>query len=1154
VDGFRCDAGYKVPARAWQYIITRVRQEFPEALFLLEGLGGGWWDTDALLTEGGMQWAYSELFQEFSGTQVQGYLDHALKQSTRVGVLVHYSETHDNHRLASCASGSGAPPAKPEQAAKLIAHPNSAWSLHRNRLCALTSVTGGYGFTCGVEWLATERVNVHSSRGMAWGRKENIVEELAKLNQLLASHPCFFDGAKLTRLSANGSPLFALKRDSEEGVDSVLVLANTDPEKPHIITLEKAALPTTGASVSDPAQRTPGRGAKADLEIGAPWHELLEQSLPVIEPHGSQVRITVPPLACYCLSTSPKPLGLAGDAYRTARAQAAWAMQALSQCLPMEAIGHAPFQSLAKLVSEDPARFLAACSRLDAQKARTDLLGALRAEMDSGCYPCVVRWTPADASRVTMVPPGHWLWIEDATRFNAVLHCPGEKLPLHAESLSTGPGCIAGFKTRTAGDAELRLERLVAKAQPVKAAIRFLAAEPRPHLSVAAKPQGLAAPVALLTNGIGGMARLAVDLGSVQSKYDCLLAANLHPTVPVDRHVFAKRVRVWCNAGGFISPLNGENIHSFDSGQTPRWSWAVNAGDGRLVAVEMTAKMIAGKNSILLTFRRPAVLSQHLAEDFVNDCEASLSVRVDIEDRNFHSETKRNGGAEHHFHSHTRALTDRPGFEFTPAHDRQLRVFASGGAYHPAGEWSVNIPHPVEQSRGQEGAGDAFSPGWFEIKLAKGEEVTLVVTAELDWQSQGASVQSGGDGSPTVFIGKDAFADALRQAAKAFVVRRDAGKTVIAGYPWFLDWGRDTLIAARGLLTAGMAGEVRQILVTFARFEEHGTLPNIIHGENTSNRDTVDAALWFGVVCEDIGGDIYAERAGKRTIAEVLRSIAVNYLKGTPNGIRVDAASGLVWSPSHFTWMDTNYPAGTPREGYPVEIQALWIRLLRQLARIGAEPVGEAWEALAAKAEKSFQNFFWQEEGGYFADVLLATKDVPARNAVPDHALRSNMLFAVTLGLASGERAQRCVDAAARHLIVPGAIRSLAPLPVTPPLPIRSAGGQLLNDPLNPYCGRYEGDEDTRRKPAYHNGTAWVWPFPSFCEALALAWDRSPEAVDAARAYLGSTDKLLAEGCVGQLPEIVDGDAPHQQRGCDAQAWSVTETLRVWEWLKGLGV
>ena len=111
--------------------------------------------------------------------------------------------------------------------------------------------------------------------------------------------------------------------------------------------------------------------------------------------------------------------------------------------------------------------------------------------------------------------------------------------------------------------------------------------------------------------------------------------------------------------------------------------------------------------------------------------------------------------------------------------------------------------------------------------------------------------------------------------------------------------------------------------------------------------------------------------------------------------------------------------------------------------------------------------------------------------------------------------------------------------------PIHGPSG-LLNDPLHPYWGRYEGDEDTRRKPAYHNGTAWVWLLPTFCEALALAWDGQPEAVAAARAYLGSLDGLLAEGCVGQLPEILDGDAPHAQRGCDAQAWSVTEALRVW--------
>ena len=125
-------------------------------------------------------------------------------------------------------------------------------------------------------------------------------------------------------------------------------------------------------------------------------------------------------------------------------------------------------------------------------------------------------------------------------------------------------------------------------------------------------------------------------------------------------------------------------------------------------------------------------------------------------------------------------------------------------------------------------------------------------------------------------------------------------------------------------------------------------------------------------------------------------------------------------------------------------------------------------------------------------------------------------------------------------------MRSLAPLPVSVPLPIYP-DGQLLNNPAEPYWPRYEGDEDTRRKPAYHNGTAWTWTFPAFCEALARAWDFSPEAVAAAKSYLGSAETLLNAGCLGQIPEILDGDAPHLQRGCDAQAWGVTEILRVWK-------
>ena len=128
--------------------------------------------------------------------------------------------------------------------------------------------------------------------------------------------------------------------------------------------------------------------------------------------------------------------------------------------------------------------------------------------------------------------------------------------------------------------------------------------------------------------------------------------------------------------------------------------------------------------------------------------------------------------------------------------------------------------------------------------------------------------------------------------------------------------------------------------------------------------------------------------------------------------------------------------------------------------------------------------------------------------------------------------------------MVPGAMRSLAPLPVKTTLPVYASWGGLLNDPRQPYWGRYEGDEDTRRKPAYHNGTAWVWPLGTFCEALATAWPNDPAAKAAALAILGSVDKLLSQGCIGHLPEIMDGNAPHTPRGCDAQAWSLSEVIR----------
>ena len=307
VDGFRCDAGYKVPMPVWQYIEARVRQEFPEALFLLEGLGGPLEATEALLTEGGMQWAYSELFQNYGAADVARYLDYSIGQSERVGIYVHYSETHDNDRLAK---------------------KGRVWSLMRNQLSALTSVAGGYGFTCGVEWLAKEKIDVHSSRGLSWGSPDNLLPELAALNRLLANHPCFFDGAKLARLSLEESDVYALRRESAEGLDVVLVLVNTDANASHAFALKAG-----------------------DYEkLGRPQIDLLGQNPPITKSGPEEIVFNLLPGAAFCLVTKAKPSGLAGDEYRRARAQSSWAIRALSKILLPEEIGPCSWHELAERI------------------------------------------------------------------------------------------------------------------------------------------------------------------------------------------------------------------------------------------------------------------------------------------------------------------------------------------------------------------------------------------------------------------------------------------------------------------------------------------------------------------------------------------------------------------------------------------------------------------------------------------------------------------------------------------------------------------------------------------------------------------------------------------------------------------------------------
>ncbi len=340
-----------------------------------------------------------------------------------------------------------------------------------------------------------------------------------------------------------------------------------------------------------------------------------------------------------------------------------------------------------------------------------------------------------------------------------------------------------------------------------------------------------------------------------------------------------------------------------------------------------------------------------------------LTVRVDIEDRNFHTETKRNGGADHHFSTNTRPLDGQ---------DR-LRVHPGGGPAfarvrqrrrliirNPNGAKTSRIPSSKAAARSAAATPTAPAGLICPCRAARLSRWSFAPTHTDPVRGRNSERP---EFAPDV--AKPANGQCLRKtmplarqllrAARAFVVRRDDGVTVIAGYPWFLDWGRDSLICARGLLAAGMAraGE------TIARRPSAGLKRTArcrtpFTATDASNRDTSDAPLWYGIVCEEtaalVGARILSNHGEQRdrTIAgRAAQTSRAVTSAARPTASAWTRASGLIWSPSHFTWMDTNHPAGTPREGYPVEIQVLWIRLLRQLQRIGRPAERKRWEELA---------------------------------------------------------------------------------------------------------------------------------------------------------------------------------------------------------------
>ena len=628
----------------------------------------------------------------------------------------------------------------------------------------------------------------------------------------------------------------------------------------------------------------------------------------------------------------------------------------------------------------------------------------------------------------------------------------------------------------------------------------------------------------LVTNGIGGFASGTVA-GLLTRRYHGYLIAALRP--PLGRTLLVAKLDetatylgrdypLFTNrwASSYVEPTGFRNLERFYlDGTTPVWRYA--CADALL---EKRVWMQPGANTTYIGY--------HLLR---GSGPLTLTAKTLVDFRDYHGHT-RAGSMPMHAEPVERGLRVNAFEGATPFY-----LLADRAELALRHEWYTGFFLSVEDYRGENPIDDHVYAGDFRAVLQPGESLTLVASTDpvpnLDGVSAYAERKSYEDNLAADLPSGYPFSiRCLVLAADQFIVSRSTpdnpnGKTIIAGYPWFGDWGRDTMISLPGLtLATGRPEVARSILRTFAHYVDRGMLPNRFPDEGeTPEYNTVDATLWY---FEAIRAYYAATGDGDRVreLFPKLKDIINWHLKGTRYNIHVDPADGLLYAGEagvQLTWMDAKVDdwVVTPRIGKPVEINALWynaLRIMSDMGRLVSATGVASYTALADQVKASFARF-WHAAGGYCYDVI----DTPAGD---DASFRPNQLFAVSLPHSplDADQQRAVVDVCAQRLLTSHGLRSLAP-----------------DDPA--YVGHYGGDR-RRRDGAYHQGTVWGWLIGPFVSAHLRVY-RDPEL---ARSFLTPLFHHLAEHGLGSLSEIFDGDAPFTPRGCIAQAWSVAEVLRVW--------
>lgn len=685
----------------------------------------------------------------------------------------------------------------------------------------------------------------------------------------------------------------------------------------------------------------------------------------------------------------------------------------------------------------------------------------------------------------------------------------------------------------------------------------------------------------LLTNGIGGFASSTI-IGANSRRYHGLLVASLEP--PVARHLILSQLHETVVINGQVTSLSsfstGNYINmgylfqaSFELDPLPVFTYSF-----RDILIEKTVALVYGENTVVIHYR---------IRTGNDDAEVKVAPLVNFRDHHgdsskHHMRFTQKSGSSHTviqpYDTDIRILIGCSGSSSSGNIDSGRRNSencdsnsSDGSIRYEAvdGCWFEGVYYPVERERGLHAFEDHYIPGIFRIEAKAGSDTNFYFVCTAGREGFSASAGQAGcntgnhaDGYEGLHSGRymdvgrymdagygreaieaekkriesltagcrDDFHRALVRSADHFIVyRRSTGsKTIIAGYPWFTDWGRDTMISLPGLtLTTGRYEDAADILETYSRYVRYGLVPNMFpDGGGEPAYNTVDAALWYFEAIYK-----YLRKTGntdliKTRLYDSMLQIIDSYINGTLHGIRMDEdmliAAGS--EDTQLTWMDAK--AGdtvfTPRHGKAVEINALWYNALKVMEHV-SEMLGYdagKYGRIADGVKESFAGVFWYEEGRYLYDVV--------NGDTRDKRVRPNQILAVSLSypVIEGPMARQVVEKVWKELYTAYGLRT-------------------LSSDSEEYRGRYAGDV-YQRDSAYHQGTVWPWLIGHFISAFSRTFGREPFYADMPAKFIEPFIDHLQHACLGSISEIFDGEEPLTPRGCIAQAWSVAEVLRAY--------